>query len=68
MQQEIATLLEADCSDSDRCGTFDQGRAKLCFVGRVSNGAPKLLGFIHSSRVPAAKIIDLARAWLRSRA
>lgn len=68
LQRELRTLVEADRGGLARCITLAGGHAQLRLVDGVPPGAPKLLGFVHNSKVSAARISGLAERWLRTQA
>ena len=66
LQREIGALLQAGHPGQGRRLELYGNRAELRLVERSPAEARSLLGFVHSSDVEAATILDLAERWLRS--
>ena len=66
LEGEVAALLQMGAAGSERSAILNGNRAELRLVEQTFGRGYKLLGFVHNSDVPAARVLDLAELWLRS--
>ncbi len=67
LERELSTLVQ-DGGRTARSIALSGSQARLQLVEGVPQTAPKLLGFVYNPEVDAARIGELAVAWLRTRA
>ena len=64
LEREIAALVSGGGGGVDRRATLCGNEVQLRLIEHSSRAAHKLIGLVHNPDVPAARLLDLAAAWL----